>query len=87
MPTPQTDPFYTYQGTPPLAAIAPGTVLKTRTVSYHVLGIPLPVTVVQLLYRSTGMLGQPTVNVTSVLEPGPTSVGPGSSRTSRSTTR
>jgi hypothetical protein len=44
-------------------------VLNTRILSYHVLGLSLPVAVVQLLYRSTGVLGQPTVNVTSVLEP------------------
>ncbi len=69
VPTPAQDPFYTYQGSTPLANFAPGTVLKTRTLSYHVAGLPLPVTAVQLLYRSTGMLGQPTVNVTSVLEP------------------
>jgi hypothetical protein len=68
-PPPQQDPFYTYTGTTPLARIAPGTVLNTRTISYHVLGISLPIEAVQLLYRSTGMLGQPTVNVTSVLEP------------------
>jgi Secretory lipase len=64
---PEQDPFYRYEGATPLSAIAPGTVLKTRVESYHVLGIPLPVTAVQLLYRSTGELGQPTVNVTSVL--------------------
>ncbi len=69
VPTPQTDPFYAYQGATPLSDIAPGTVLKTRTLDYHVAGLPLPVRAVQLLYRSTGMLGQPTVNVTSVLEP------------------
>ena len=69
VPTPAQDPFYSYQGSTPLKSVAPGTVLKTRTLSYHVLGVPLPVSVVQLLYRSTGMLGQPTVNVTSVLEP------------------
>jgi hypothetical protein len=69
VPTPQQDPFYTYQGATPLANIAPGTVLNTRTLSYHVLGFPLPVKAIQLLYRSTGMLGQPTVNVTSVLRP------------------
>jgi hypothetical protein len=63
------DPFYAYTGSTPLAQIAPGTVLKTRTVSYHVLGVPLPVQVVQLLYRSTGALGQPTTNVTSVIKP------------------
>ena len=61
--------FYTYTGSTPLAQIKPGTVLKTRTLSYHVVGIALPVRVVQLLYRSAGALGQPTTNVTSVLEP------------------
>jgi hypothetical protein len=71
---PGQDPFYSYQGTTPLADIAPGTVLKTRVLSYHVAGLPLPVRAVQLLYRSTGAIGQPTVNVTSVLEP-PVSFG------------
>jgi hypothetical protein len=61
--------FYSYAGNTPLSRIAPGTVLKTRTVSYHIVGIPLPVRVVQLLYRSTGALSQPTTNVTSILEP------------------
>src|SRR6266516_360273 len=69
--------FYAYTGSTPLARIAPGTVLKTRTLSYHVAGILLPVQVVQLLYRSAGALGQPTANVTSVLEP---PVRPGSPR-------
>lgn len=68
-PAPSQDPFYRYEGSTPLASIAPGTVLKTRTLSYHAAGVPLPVTAVQLLYRSTGSLGQPTVNVTSVLLP------------------
>jgi hypothetical protein len=67
--TPSEDPFYRYEGSAPLTGIAPGTVLKTRTLSYHVAGVPLPVTAVQLLYRSTGAIGQPTVNVTSVLLP------------------
>jgi hypothetical protein len=61
--------FYTYTGSTPLAQVAPGTVLKSRTLYYHVVGLTLPVRVVQLLYRSAGALGQPTVNVTSVLEP------------------
>ena len=69
MPPPQQDPFSTYTGPTPLAQIAPGTVLNSRILSYHVLGLSLPVEAVQLLYRTTGMLGQPTVNVTSVLEP------------------
>ncbi|HVV90616.1 MAG TPA: lipase family protein, partial [Solirubrobacterales bacterium] len=73
-PTPEEDPFYDYSGATPLAQVAPGTVLKTRTLSYHVAGIPLPVKAVQLLYRSTSELGEPTVNVTSVLKP-PLAVG------------
>ena len=68
-PTPEEDPFYEYAGGTPLGQIAPGTVLKSRTLSYHVVGLPLPVKAVQLLYRSTSQLGEPTVNVTSVLKP------------------
>jgi Secretory lipase len=72
---PEQDPFYTYQGSIPLADITPGTVLKTRVLNYHVAGLALPVDAVQLLYRSTGEVGQPTVNVTSVLQP-PVRLGP-----------
>jgi hypothetical protein len=68
-PTPEEDPFYHYTGGKPLGEIAPGTVLKTRTESWHVVGIPTPVTAIQLLYRSTSETGEPTVNVTSVLKP------------------
>ncbi len=67
--------FYDYTGSTPLSQIAPGTVLNTRILSYHVAGLMFPVEVVQLLYRSAGSLGQPTVNVTSVLEP-PLRLGP-----------
>jgi Secretory lipase len=67
--TPEEDPFYQYSGSTPLAQVAPGTVLKTRTLAYHVAGVPLPVSAIQLLYRSTSELGEPTVNVTSVLKP------------------
>jgi hypothetical protein len=75
-PPPSKDPFYRYKGQEPLSDIAPGTVLKTRTISWHVAGISLPVTVNQLLYRSTTTLGKPTVNVTSVLLPPAPSVTP-----------
>src|ERR1700721_1287140 len=69
MAAPARGSFSTYTGSTPLAQMKPGTVLKTRTLSYHVAGIALPVRVVQLVYRSAGALGQPTTNVTSVLEP------------------
>jgi hypothetical protein len=68
-PTPEEDPFYQYTGTRPLGEITPGTVLKTRTLSYRVIGLPTPVPAIQLLYRAQNQLGEPTVNVTSVLKP------------------
>ena len=78
------DPFYTYTGTTPLASIPPGTVLKTRNVTYHVAGIPTALTAQQLLYRTHNALNQPVVNVTSVIRP----VSNGRpSRTSRPTIR
>jgi hypothetical protein len=61
------DSFYTYSGSEPLSSFAPGTVLDTRTLQYHVEGISTPVTVIQLLYRTTNALGQPAANVTSVV--------------------
>lgn len=61
------DSFYAYDGSTPLSSIAPGTVLKTRTLPYHVEGIATPLTVIQLLYRTTNALSQPTVNVTSAV--------------------
>ncbi|QKW10715.1 triacylglycerol lipase [Streptomyces sp. NA04227] len=61
------DPFYTYDGAKPLSSYAPGDVLKTRTLTYHVIGIPTPVKAVQLLYRTTDAKGRPAANVTSVV--------------------
>ena len=66
--------FSTYTGSTPLAQVPPGTVLKTRSLYYHVAGVAVPVHVIQLVYRSAGALGQPATNVTSVLEP-PVSLG------------
>lgn len=68
-PQPKNDPFYKYTASKPLADIAPGTVLKTRSVPYHVFGIPTLLKTTQLLYRSTSQTGDPTVNVTSVIQP------------------
>ncbi|HEX3433491.1 MAG TPA: lipase family protein [Solirubrobacteraceae bacterium] len=67
--TPDQDPFYKYEGATHLNRITPGTVLKTRSVQLHVGGIGVPITAVQLLYRSISELHRPTVNVTSVLLP------------------
>lgn len=65
--TATTDSFYSYDGSTPLSAFAPGTVLKTRTLPYHVEGISTPLTAIQLLYRTTDALGQPSANVTTVV--------------------
>ena len=64
------DPFFHYTDTKPLDQIAPGTVLKTRTVQFHLFQVPMPVEATQLLYRSRNVNGKPTVNVTSVIRPG-----------------
>ncbi|WP_329569068.1 lipase family protein [Kitasatospora sp. NBC_01266] len=61
------DPFSTYNGSAPLSSFAPGTVLKTRTLQYHIEGIATPVTAIQLLYRTTDAQGRPAANVTSVV--------------------
>lgn len=61
--------FYSYTGSTPLAALPPGTVLKTRELPYHIVGLPIPIKTVQLLYRSTDQSGQAVVNVTSVVRP------------------
>ncbi|HWC33352.1 MAG TPA: lipase family protein [Mycobacteriales bacterium] len=67
----QADHFYRYSGDTPLAKIAPGTVLKQRTVSLAIGPLPTPVTAQQLLYRTTDQLGHPTVTVTTVIAPDP----------------
>ncbi|MGG8408352.1 lipase family protein [Streptomyces sp. 12297] len=61
------DAFYAYDGDEPLSAFAPGTVLKTRTLRYHLVGIPTPLQAVQLLYRTTDAQGRPSANVTTVV--------------------
>jgi len=63
-----TDPFYTYTGSTPLSSIPLGTVLNTRSVTYHVVGIPTPVVAQQLLYRTNNAQKQAVVNVTSVIK-------------------
>lgn len=62
-----TDSFYSYSGSAPLSSYAPGTVLDTRTLQYHVVGIPTPVSVTQVLYRTTDAQGRATAGVTSVI--------------------
>jgi len=70
IPLPHDDPFYTYDGATPLAAVARGTVLKSRSVTVGVPGSNagvLPGT--QLLYRTQDERGRPTATVTTVVNP------------------
>lgn len=64
-----TEAFYHYSGATPLAKIAPGTPLKTRTVNYSIQGLSLPLKAIQILYRTTNALGQPALGVTTVVRP------------------
>ncbi|WP_183407856.1 lipase family protein [Nocardioides marmoriginsengisoli] len=66
---PDDDPFYSYTGSEPLGSFAPGTVLKRRVVTHHYVGLPTPLKVTQLLYRTTGTAGEPTVTVATVVPP------------------
>jgi hypothetical protein len=73
---PGQDPFYQYSGTEPLEDIAPGTVLASRAIDLAAGTTSTPVSAEQLLYRTTGELGQPTVTVTTVIAPLGTSSPP-----------
>lgn len=74
--TPDHDAFYHYTGRTPLSHIRPGTVLKTRSIHVAMGTTSTPVSGEQLLYRTTGQLGQPTVAVTTVIAPTPVPVLP-----------
>lgn len=61
--------FYQQTAGTSLSAVAPGTILGTRTLPYHVVGIPTPISAVQLRYRTTNAEGRPVANITTVLLP------------------
>ena len=71
---PSSDPFYSFRGG--LTGLAPGAVMKSRIVSS--MYAPGNAGVVQLLYRTTGELGQPSIMVATVIRPkqltGPTRI-------------
>jgi hypothetical protein len=73
---PTKDPFYAYSRS--LEQIARGTILRRRTVMLAENGAATSITATQLLYRTTGELGQPTVTVATVIRPalalGPTKI-------------
>lgn len=66
---PDEDAFYVYDGSTPLSSHAPGAVLKKRVITEHYLGLPLPMKVTQVLYRTTGTFGEPTATVATIVPP------------------
>jgi hypothetical protein len=69
-PLPTHDPFYRYHGRKgPLRKLAPGTVLKRRTVNVSLGQSATPVPAIQLLYRTRNERKKPSVTVTTVLTP------------------
>ncbi len=74
--SPTRDPFYSYSGS--LKHIAPGTVLRTRTIALAGATGGEPTSATQVLYRTSGELGQPTVTVATIIRPtshtGPTKI-------------
>jgi hypothetical protein len=68
-PLPPHDPFYSYAGTKPLKDFAPGAVLKQRAIQVMFGSTSTHLGAEQLLYRTTDQLGDPTVTVTTVIEP------------------
>lgn len=66
-PPPTSDPFYSYSGS--LSAVAPGTVLRSRSVNVAENGSATPIKATQLLYRTTGEQGQATATVATIIRP------------------
>ena len=63
---PGADPFYSYPGD--LAGQAPGTVLKSRATALNILAKAPGVDASQVLYRTTGELGQPAATVATIIQ-------------------
>lgn len=67
VPIPANDAFYAAPS--PLPDVAPGTVLRSRTVKPSALGLALPLKAWQLLYTSTDTHGRPEATVATVIAP------------------
>jgi hypothetical protein len=66
---PTTDPFYRWSGS--LTHDAPGTILRTRTITFNDVynGVNVPAKTIELLYVTTDELGCRTDSVVTVFEP------------------
>lgn len=76
IPRPHDDPFYSYTGSTPLSDIQPGTVLKQRSVTLSLFGQgSTPIPAEQLLYRTQDEQENPSVTVTTVVQPTGSTLG------------
>lgn len=66
-PLPSADPFYAWDGS--LRGVAPGTVLRTRPMTFRTPDQPTPITGTQVLYRTTDQFGEARATVATVLRP------------------
>ncbi|HVT63716.1 MAG TPA: lipase family protein [Mycobacteriales bacterium] len=66
---PTHDAFYKYTGDRPLAAISPGTILNSRAVTMALPNLTTPIRAEQLLFRTRDEVGDPSVEVTTVVVP------------------
>ncbi len=64
---PTADPFYRWTGS--LTNLAPGAVLRTRSVEVNGGGTSAPYAGLEVLYRTTDQLGQPSATVATVIKP------------------
>ncbi|MBA4110212.1 MAG: triacylglycerol lipase [Leptothrix sp. (in: Bacteria)] len=71
-----TDPFFQYTDATPLGNVAPGTVLKSRTITAYIAGFKTSYKATQIVYRSTDAKQRPTANVTTIFTPDCTSSCP-----------
>jgi Secretory lipase len=67
-PLPSADPFYSYSAAQ-LNGLAPGTILRQRTIPNADLGTSTPIAATQVLFRTTGEQGQPTATVATIIAP------------------
>ena len=67
--TAATDPFFQYADSASLADVAPGTVLRSRTISVYIAGIKTRLNATQIVYRSTDAMMRPAANVTTIFTP------------------
>lgn len=66
-PLPSNDPFYSYSA--PIDGLTPGTVLRTRAITFASGELKTPVPGTQALYRTTDQHGRPTTAVTTMFRP------------------